>query len=458
MPVKDDPLGLRFTQDYFPGTKDPQGRLIAATEANQLVAHRGQLFASFGATYRNPPTPDPDFQGFGVLRKETAGGPWLVDLDLGPRPYRVEVMASLSFHHRCERSQTRATRRASRGRPLVAEQDDPGARTMRTRKWDEKHGGRGAGLPLGCRVHRPFVRQSCGSEDTKSTTLFAGAWQGHGGAVGEYRSSIYRAAYDPRRRRAWVVAEPELQDVGRIMAMAECNGDLYATCCIFDDSPLSGGIFRRIDGPQAALGTGLSLEGIRPDRLGRRAADDPRPDGRARPERHRPRQVLIGFRFFPEPIIERIDPQQGHKATVELNLKDFFGQAFHGGGRYIGTIRCAYNPFTAVTDPRTGKTVHLGGVQIYHPGFPEPAPQRLALPHPPRRRHLRLGTDLRFRASGARRPQPGRHAPHLHFPVPRRPGPRALLRRLRRPLRRQPLGLDLSGDHARRGRNPQEAR
>ena len=49
-------------------------------------------------------------------------------------------------------------------------------------------------------------------------------------------------------------------------------------------------------------------------------------------------------------VIERIDPQQGHQATVELNLKDFFGHAFHGGGRYTGTIRCAYNPFTAVTD------------------------------------------------------------------------------------------------------------
>jgi hypothetical protein len=45
----------------------------------------------------SPPTPDPDFQGFGVLRKDTANGSWLVDLDLGPRPYRVEVMASVSF-------------------------------------------------------------------------------------------------------------------------------------------------------------------------------------------------------------------------------------------------------------------------------------------------------------------------------------------------------------------------
>jgi hypothetical protein len=55
---------------------------------------------------------------------------------------------------------------------------------------------------------------------------------------------------------------------------------------------------------------------------------------------------------------------------VELNLKDYFARVFHGGGKYLGPIRCAYNPFTAVTDPRTGKTVHLAGVQVYHPGFP----------------------------------------------------------------------------------------
>jgi hypothetical protein len=218
-----------------------------------------------------------------------------------------------------------------------------------------------------------FTARSFGSHIDRSTgvhCLFAGVWQGHGGAVGEYRSSIYRAAYDPSEPtgRQWAV-EPELQNVGRIMAMAECNGDLYAACCIFDDSPLSGGIFRRIDGPnprweQVYRWKDYDLtvwDGEQRMIRGLTAVPDPNGAGR---------QVLTGFRFFPEPIIERIDPQQGHQATVELNLKDFFGQAFHGGGRYTGTIRCASNPFTAVTDPRTGKTVHLGGVQIYHPGFP----------------------------------------------------------------------------------------
>lgn len=97
LPIKQDPLGLRFARDYVPGLTDTKGRLIAATKANHLASHRGMLFASFGATFRRPPTPDPGFEGFAVLRKEKANGPWLVDPDLGPRPYRVEALTSVRF-------------------------------------------------------------------------------------------------------------------------------------------------------------------------------------------------------------------------------------------------------------------------------------------------------------------------------------------------------------------------
>jgi Ca2+-binding EF-hand superfamily protein len=369
LPVKNDPLGLRFTQDYFPGTKDAQGRVIAATEANQLVAHRGQLFASFGATYRNPPTPDPDFQGFGVLRKETATGPWLVDLDLGPRPFRVEVMASVNFTTDAQGrklDQPVARLVAARWSPnkTILVRDDA------TGKWIESAVLAGPPLAPGA----VFTARSFGSHVDRKTgvhSLFAGVWHGHGGAVGEYRSSIHRAVFDPGSPGGlrWA-AEPELTGVGRIMAFAECNGDLYAACCIFDNSPQSGGIFRRVDGEQPRWEQVYRWKEYDltvwddEQRMIRGLSAVPDPN-------HPGKQVLIGFRFFPEPIIERIDPQQDHKASVELNLKNFFGQAFHGGGKYVGTIRAAYNPFTAAADPRTGKTVRLAGVQIYHPGFPK---------------------------------------------------------------------------------------
>jgi hypothetical protein len=240
-----------------------------------------------------------------------------------------------------------------------------------TGKWIESAVMSGPPLPLGAVF---TARSFCAHVDRQTGvhSLFAGVWHGHGGAVGAYRSSIHRAACDadaPGGFR-WN-AEPELQGVGRVMAFAECNGDLYAACCIFDDSPRSGGVFRRVDGDtprweQVYRWKEYDLA-IHDDEQrmmrGLTAVPDPGTPGK---------EVLIGFRFFPEPIVERIDPQRGHQAAVELNLKDFFGRAFHGGGRYTGVIRCAYNPFTAVADPRTGKPVHLAGVQIYHPGFPNP--------------------------------------------------------------------------------------
>jgi hypothetical protein len=370
LPAKPDPLGLTFTQDFVPGTTDPEGHVLAGTEANQLVAHRGWLFASFGATYRHPPTPDPDFHGYAIWRKETANGPWQVDLDLGPHPFRLEVMASVTFTTDAEGRNL--DQPASR---LVAARWSPNqsilVRDDGSGEWVESQVLPEPALPPG----GVFTARSFGNHlDTVTRVhhVFAGAWQGHGGAVGEYRSAIYRAAYDPEAPGGlrWS-PEPELQGVGRVMAFAECNGDLYAACCILDESPLSGGVFRRMDGPQPRWELVYRWKeydlAIHDDeqRMMRGLTAIPDPNGTGR-------EVLIGFRYFPEPVIERIDPQQGHKVTVELNLAEYFGQAFHGGGKYAGPIRCAYNPFTAFTDPRTDETVYLAGVQAYHPGFPSP--------------------------------------------------------------------------------------
>jgi Ca2+-binding EF-hand superfamily protein len=357
LPIKADPLGLRFTQDYFPGTKDPDGLLMAATEANHLTVHHGMVFASFGATYRKPPIPDPDFVGHAILRKETADGPWRVDFDFGPKPYRVEALTSLRFTTDFAGKKLNApvsrlvAARWSQNRTMLVRDDAAG-------NWGEATVVGGPSLPLGS----VFTARSFGNHIDRKTGVhhaFAGCWEGNHTAVGEYRSSIYRASYDPAAPSGlkWF-AEPELTGVGRIMAFAECNGDLYASCCIFDDSPLSGGIFRRIDGPQPRWEqvyrwkeyNTLVWDDEQRMIRGLTAVPDPNTPGK---------QVLIGFRFFPEPIIERIDPQQGHKATVDLPLNDFFGRAFFGGGRYAGTIRAAYNPFTPYTDPRTGQTAFM---------------------------------------------------------------------------------------------------
>lgn len=154
------------------------------------------------------------------------------------------------------------------------------------------------------------------------------------------------------------------------MGFAEANGDLYASCAVQRAAPEKGGVYRRVDGPEPrweqvyrfpeydAVGfddEGRMLRGLT-------AVPDPAGGGH---------EVLIGFRYFPVPVIERIDPARGHAVTVELNLREFFGRAWFGAGTYAGPIRCAYNGFVPMPGPASGETVHVAGLQIYHPLFPE---------------------------------------------------------------------------------------
>jgi ribosomal protein S18 acetylase RimI-like enzyme len=368
LPVKEDPLGLRFQVDYVPGSEDPQGRVLSATETTALVAHRGQLFATFGGARKSADS-DPDFRGYAVVRKESADSPWQVDLDLGPYPFRTETMTSVAFHTDYQ------GRKLPEPVPILV----AGNWSTIQRKVLVRDDGAGKWLDLpisreGLLAGETFSIRSFGSHVDRVTgvhLLFAGGWRSSARSVGNFNAAVYRAAYDPRSpgNLRWSPTV-ELQGVGRIMAFAECNGDLYLAAAIKDDSPLSGGVFRRVDGenPRWELVYRWKDYDLTvwddEQRMMRGLTAVPDPSGSGR-------QVLIGVRYFPVPVIERIDPQRDHQVTVEVNLKEYFGRAFHGGGKYIGPIRAAYNGFTAVNDPHTGETVHLAGVQIYHPGFPE---------------------------------------------------------------------------------------
>ena len=261
LPVKVDPLGLRFTQDYFPGTKDPDGLLMAATEANHLTVHHGMVFASFGATYRKPPIPDPDFVGHAILRKETADGPWRVDFDFGPKPYRVEALTSLRFttdfagKKLNEPVSRLVAARWSQNRTILVRDDAAG-------NWGEATVVGGPSLPLGS----VFTARSFGNHIDRKTGVhhaFAGCWEGnyHGGwrvslvdlprklrSGGPQRSEMVRRAGIDWRRPDHGVCRVQRRLVRELLHLRRF------TPVRRDLSPN-----RR---PAAALGTGLSLEGI----------------------------------------------------------------------------------------------------------------------------------------------------------------------------------------------------
>jgi hypothetical protein len=77
-------------------------------------------------------------------------------------------------------------------------------------------------------------------------------------------------------------------------------------------------------------------------------------------------QVLLAARSWPG-VIERIDPENDHSATVELDVRDFFARHWHDERVRTAAVTLGYQGFTAVTNPATGEAVHLVGVWIENP-------------------------------------------------------------------------------------------
>jgi arylformamidase len=62
-------LNLTFHQDFFPGTRDRRGQLMAGTETNYIVAHKGKLWASVSYLPDRSGSPAPDYPGSMILTK-----------------------------------------------------------------------------------------------------------------------------------------------------------------------------------------------------------------------------------------------------------------------------------------------------------------------------------------------------------------------------------------------------
>jgi hypothetical protein len=157
---------------------------------------------------------------------------------------------------------------------------------------------------------------------------------------------IYSGVFDPQEpgRIRWDRAA-ELGPVTiRPMAFAEANGRLYASAGV--------SVYRRDDGPSPAWEKVYSdttrehweLGGIR----GLTAVAAPSGDGDS---------IL----FSHTDRIIRIDPNRGHKATVELRIRTLLQKSW--GTRVRGSIIAAYSDMLPLTDPQTGRTVHVMGVE-----------------------------------------------------------------------------------------------
>jgi CubicO group peptidase (beta-lactamase class C family) len=359
---------LVFTQDYFPGTRDAHGQFMGGTEAMWLAGHEGKLFAAIGYGQDRPGN-DPK-PGAHILRKDAPDTPWQVDHGFEPNCMRVEGLISFAFTTDLHGKPLPKPARLLIASPSELTQAGGTSavfiRNDATGQWQRSDI---TGGNLGVR--------SFGSHVDKVTAV-------HHLFAGLNRGGIHRGSYDPAapcgirweaQPERTATAQPSkgrrIYDYSRVLCFAECNGVLYMAARITTDEagqPVDGGLYRRVDGPRPAweLVHRWAIDTkVLQSRFLRGLTAAPDPQG----GKH---QVLIANFEYPG-LIARFDPTKAVVvAEQELDIKEFFNQAWTTPNAHRRGAIAAYNRFLPVADPVSGQTVWLCGAWVERLGSPNP--------------------------------------------------------------------------------------
>jgi acetyl esterase/lipase len=351
---------LDFQKDYFPGRQDPYGQLMGGVECNYIVAHHDQLYASV-STWNQKGWQEGKTTGPQVLVKKAHDAAWEVDRTFGPEYGRAECLRSVTFTTDATgRKLTQpvslllatTTGLAAKGIGVWSRNDESGTWSRMT------FGTAGSAWGTEIRALMDHVDRVTGVH-----YVFAAATEG----------LIFRGTYsavapggviwekEPEYRR------PDSMAVQRIPSLAEANGELHASMEMNPQRPGSGGVFRRIDGPQprwerfaewAHVGADAEARiGHKQDRQMRGLSAVPDP---SRPGRER----RLGGRTFNGHLL-RVGAEPDQPLEVEFDTKAYFRQAF--GSPRAQVHQLAANGFLPVADPVTGERLHLIGLWAVHP-------------------------------------------------------------------------------------------
>jgi hypothetical protein len=306
-----------------------------------------------------------------VLVKKSADAPWEVDLEAGSEFMRLSFLHSVAF------TTDGSGKKLARPVPVLvcgtgAWRSQPTgvmvfSRNDATGKWTKT-------LLNADRWNR---------EKTNHTTDVRTIWDHvdrvtgvHAVFAGSASGRIYRGVYDPRQPGliAWD-AKPELDSlVGHFLCSAKANGVQYVGVAYgptkedvrqIKERPVKDhGIFHRVDGAKPRWEWVPVKEWEDPKQPGRSLRTSqlrgmtavPAPDGKG--------EVLLVAWDTRDATIERIDPRDGFKATVELNVRDYLANQF---GRPVGIATFAYNDMLPVVHPDTGAKAHLIGLWVVDP-------------------------------------------------------------------------------------------
>lgn len=365
-------LDFQFSTDFFAARHPADSALAKVTEANALMVHNGMLFC---ATSYMPPSDGPS-RGLAnvnpkVLVKKSANAPWEVDLEAGREFMRLSILKSVAFTTDGKGNKlpkpvsvlvcgTGAWRSQPTGVYVFSRNDATGQWTktlLTANRWNRDKVN-----------HTTDVRTIWDHVDavTGVHSVFAGSASGR----------IFRGVYDPSQPGliAWDL-KPELDDlVGHFLCAAEANGVQYVGVAYgptkedvrqIKERPVKDhGLFRRVDGPEARWEWIPIKEWEDPATPGRSLRTAQLRGMTAAPAADGKGEVLLIAWDTRDAAIERIDPRDGFKMTVELDVRDYVSKQW---GRPVGVSSFAYNDMLPVTHPDTGEKAHLIGLWLVDP-------------------------------------------------------------------------------------------
>jgi hypothetical protein len=319
-----------FHQIFQAGTQDEKGNVLGGTIIAALVPHAGKLFAVNGFPWDQPGDEPPP--GAQILVLDRPGGTWRLDYELKKKDEWRASLDSVTFttdgHGKKLKKPVSillAGPSDSAGAVIVFGRDDA------TDTW----------------TAMPLV-QTTGTTSIRSISMYHDRVTGVDRVfAGTRPTGIFSGVYDPSvpGRIRWDKA-PELTGYDyRPMNFTKCNGALYVT--------VKPDLYRRIDGahprwekvytiPEDIPKEGSGLRGMT-------TIDNPQGRGEV---------LLAALEGRPAQII-RINPQDGYKQVVELDLIDFLSREW---GKRPSWVIPAYNDMVSATDPKTGKKVLLIGL------------------------------------------------------------------------------------------------
>lgn len=321
-----------FRLSYLAGRRDAAGRFMGGTEIIHLTKHKGKLYAATGMWMDEPgddPKPGPQ-----ILALDQSDGAWRLEHEFSRSTLRITVLAAVTF----------ATDGSGRvlEKPVSMLLAAPTGRTPEATVYSRDNvSGVWTATALSDHVGPVEVRSLLAHHDrvTGVDRLLAGCSP----------AGIVSGVYDPSApgKIRWDTKAEFSLVVKRVMSIAECNGAVHA---VFADS-----MCRRIDGPQPRWEKVYtsSVPVTNPKNSGLRALTAIlNPAGKG--------EVLLAALEGENGRVLRLDPADGYKERVELDVNEFLHEQWKVPVRYSIT---AYNDMVSIVDPRTGETVHLLGIE-----------------------------------------------------------------------------------------------